>query len=196
MPRWALGAAAAVPIALLVNGPKLNHAALRAVMARHAHGATVVFRSQLLAAVEDAPLQNGAGVGLILGGAAAGLCGLLVLLLSLLLSGSARRLMLARMSTMGLTAGQGRVAGVVESLPQLLSVLVGGVACAVALVPLTGSVLSFGVFTGSGASVPVRVEPGWLVVAGLGLLVLEVVVLAGQSVLADRGAPRLLRMGE
>jgi diaminopimelate decarboxylase len=44
--------------------------------------------------------------------------------------------------------------------------------------------------------VPVRIEPGWLVVAGAGLLVLEVVVLAGQSVLVDRYAPVSLRMGE
>jgi putative ABC transport system permease protein len=120
----------------------------------------------------------------------------LVLLLSLLVSGSGRRLVLARMSTMGLSAGQGRVAGVVELLPQLVGVLVGGVGCAVALVPLTGPALSLGVFTGSAASVPVRVEPGWLVVAGLGLLVLEVVLLVGQSLVADRGAPGLLRMGE
>jgi putative ABC transport system permease protein len=118
------------------------------------------------------------------------------LLLSLLLSASAQRLALARMATMGLSAGQGRVLGLVELLPQLLAVLAGGVVCAAALVPLTGPALSLGIFTGSSSSVPVRIEPAWLAGAGLGLLVLELVVLAGQSTLADRYAPVLLRIGE
>ena len=68
--------------------------------------------------------------------------------------------------------------------------------CAAALVPLTGPALSLGIFTGSSSSVPVRVELVWLVGAGLGLLVLELVVLAGQSLLTDRYAAGSLRMGE
>jgi hypothetical protein len=40
------------------------------------------------------------------------------------------------------------------------------------------------------------VEPGWLAAAGAGLLVLEVVVLAGQTMVTDRTAARSLRMGE
>jgi hypothetical protein len=100
------------------------------------------------------------------------------------------------MATMGLSAGQGRVLGLVELLPQLLSVLAGGVACAAALVPLTGPALSLGIFTGSSSGVPVRIEPAWLAGAGAGLLVLELVLLTGQSLLTDRYAPALLRMGE
>jgi putative ABC transport system permease protein len=119
-----------------------------------------------------------------------------VLLLSLLSSASARQLALARMSTMGLSGGQGRVLGLVELLPQLLAVLAGGLVCAVALVPVTGPALNLGIFTGSGSSVPVRVEPAWLVAAGIGLLALEIVTLTGQTLLTDRIAPRSLRMGE
>ncbi|MGH3303711.1 MAG: FtsX-like permease family protein, partial [Streptosporangiaceae bacterium] len=107
--RRALGAAAPVPSTLFVEGPDLNRAALRAAVARHAPGSSVLFRSQLLAGLEDAPLEHGADLAMTLGGAAAACCSLLVLLLSLLLSASARRLALARMSTMGLSAGQGRV---------------------------------------------------------------------------------------
>jgi putative ABC transport system permease protein len=196
LPRRALGNAAPPPSTLLVRGSHLNQAALRAAVARYAPGASVVFRSQLAAALEDEPLQHGAVIAMTLGGAAAGVCGLLVLLLSLLLSASARRLVLVRMSTMGLSGGQGRLLGVVELLPQLVAVVVGGLVCAVVLVPLVGPALSLGVFTGSGGSVAVVVEPAWLVVAGVGLVVLAVVTVAGQTVLTDRGAARSLRIGE
>jgi putative ABC transport system permease protein len=196
LPRQALGALAPAPSTLLVAGPHLNHPALAAAIARHGPGGTVVYRSVLLAGLQSAPLQHGAYLALGLGAAAAGCCCLLVLVLSLSASASARRPALARMATMGLSARQGRVLGLVELLPQLLAVLVGGVVSAVALVPLTAPALSLGIFTGSGSGVPVRVEPVWLAGAGVGLLVLELVVLAGQALLADRHAPALLRMGE
>jgi putative ABC transport system permease protein len=196
LPRQALGAAAPPPTMLFVRGQNLNEAALRAVVARQGPGASVVFRSGLLAGLERAPLQHGAYLALALGAAAAACCGLLVLLLSLLLSASARALALARMSTMGLSGGQSRVLGVVELLPQLVAVLVGGLGCAVALVPLIGPALSLSGFTGSGASVAVTVEPEWLVVAGAGLVVLAVATLLGQTMLTDRNAARSLRIGE
>jgi putative ABC transport system permease protein len=196
LPRQAFGALAPPPTALLVNGPDLNAAALRAAVARQGPGARVVFRSALLAGLELAPLQHGAYLAMTLGGIAAGICGLLVLLLSLLLSASARRLALARMSTMGLSAGQARLLGLVELLPQLLAVVAGGLACAVALVPLIGPALNLEVFTGSMVGVPVQLEPEWLVVAGVGLVVLAVVTVAGQTMLTDRAAARSLRMGE
>ncbi|HXZ66667.1 MAG TPA: FtsX-like permease family protein [Streptosporangiaceae bacterium] len=194
--RQALGDAAPPPSSLLVEGPDLNQAALRAAVARHAPGGTVVFRSALVAGLEDAPLQHGAVLAITLGGAAAGLCGLLVLVLSLLLSAPARELALARMSTMGLSATQGRVLGLVELAPQLLAVLAGGLACAAALVPLTGPALGLSVFTGSAGEVPVRVEPAWLVAAGAGLVVLAAVTVAGQAMLTDKNAARSLRIGE
>jgi putative ABC transport system permease protein len=196
LPRRALGVVAPQPSTLLVDGPHLNEAALRAAVARQGPGGTVVFRSQVLAGLELAPLQHGAYLAMTLGGIAAGVCGLLVLLLSLLLSASPRRLALARMSTMGLSAGQARLLGLVELLPQLLAVVVGGLGCAVALVPLIGPALSLGVFTESTSSVPVQVAPEWLVVAGVGLVVLAVVTVTGQTMLTDRTAARSLRIGE
>jgi putative ABC transport system permease protein len=196
LPRQALGDTAPLPSSLLVAGQHLSQPGLAAAIARYGPGGTVVYRSALLAGLTGAPLQHGAYLALGLGAAAAGCCCLLVLLLSLLLSVSARRVALARMATMGLSAGQGRVLGLVELLPQLVAVVAGGLVCAAALVPLTGPALSLGVFTGSGGSVPVRVELVWLVGAGVGLLVLELVVLAGQSLVSDRFAAGSLRMGE
>jgi hypothetical protein len=64
------------------------------------------------------------------------------------------------------------------------------------LVPLIGPALSLGVFTGSGSSVPVRVEPWWLVAGGAGLLVLAAAAVAVQTLLTGRTAARSLRMGE
>ncbi len=184
------------PDSLLVTGQSLNEPALRAAVARHDAGATIVFRSRLLDRLAAAPLRQGAYLALALGAGAAACCCLLVLLLSLLLSASGRRRALARMTTMGLSAAQARLVSVVELLPQLLAVLAGGLACAVALVPATGPALSLTVITGSASSVPVQIEPLWLVAVGAGLLVLAIVTLTGQTMLTDRDAPRSLRMGE
>jgi putative ABC transport system permease protein len=196
VPRQALGVAAPRLNTLLVGGPDLNRAMLAAAVARYGRGASVLLRSGLLARIQRAPLQRGAYLALALGAVAAAWCGMLVLMLSLLLSASVRRPALARMNTMGLSGGQSRLLAVVELLPHLLAVLTGGLACAAALVPLTGPALNLGIFTGSGGSVPVRVEPDWLVAAGAGLLVLALVTLTGQTMLTGRTAPRSLQMGD
>jgi putative ABC transport system permease protein len=195
LPRQPLGGAAPAPATLLIKGPGLNQAALAAAVARYGAGGSIVLRSQLAAALRRAPLQRGAYLALALGAVAAACCGLLVLLLSLLLSASARRLALARMTTMGLSPGQARALGLVELLPQLLAVLAGGLGSAAALVPLTGPALNLGVF-GAAGSVAVRVEPQWLVTAGAGLIVLALLTLSGQTMLTERTAAVSLRMGE
>jgi putative ABC transport system permease protein len=195
LPRQALGTAATPPTMLLVRGPDLNTAALAAAVTRYGQGATVVLRSHLAAALQRAPLQRGAYLALALGALAAAGCGLLVLLLSLLLSASARRLALARMTTMGLSGGQARLLGLVELLPQLLAVVAGGLGSAAALVPLIGPALNLGIF-GAAGSVAVRIEPQWLVIAGAGLIVLALLTLSGQTMLTDRTAAGSLRMGE
>ncbi|MBO0835049.1 MAG: hypothetical protein J2P28_05940, partial [Actinobacteria bacterium] len=192
--RAALGSAAPQPNALLVSGSHLNRAAIAAAVARYGRGATVVYRSRLLAGLQSAPLQHGAYVALALGGAAAVLCGLLILLLSLLLSAPSRKLTLAWMSTMGLSARQGRTVAVLEALPQLLAVLVGGAAAAAGLGPLLGPALSLSVFTGSGSSVPVRIDPAWLAAAAASVLVLAFLTLTGQTAVTSHNAARSMRM--
>jgi putative ABC transport system permease protein len=184
------------PDSLLVTGQSLNERDLRAAVAPHDAGATIVFRSRLLAKLAAVPLRRGAYLALALGGAAAACCGLLVLLLALLLSASGREPALARMNTMGLSARQARLMVFIELLPQLLGVLAGGLVCAVALVPALGPALGLTAITGSASSVPVRIEPVWLVAAGAGLVVLAILTLTGQTMLTDRIAARSLRMGE
>ena len=187
---------AGAPDTMLVVGAAMDQSALRAAVARYDAGASIVFRSRLLTGLEAAPLSHDAYLTFAVGAAAAACCCLLVLLLSLLLSARARELSIARMTTMGLSAAQGRWLGLIELLPQLLAVLVGGLVSAVALVPLIGPALSLAVFTGSSGSVAVRIEPAWLAATASGLLVLAVVTLTGQELLTDRNAARSLRIGE
>jgi putative ABC transport system permease protein len=196
MDRRAAGSLAGAPDALLVAGPGVNQSALRAVVARYAAGATIVFRSRLLAGLQAAPLRRGAYQALALGAVAAACCGLLVLLLSLLLSARSREQALARIAAMGLSAAQARLLVFIELLPQLLAVLAGGLACALALVPALGPALSLAAITGAAGSVPVQVEPAWLAVTGLALLVLALAALTGQTLLTSRNASRSLRMEE
>ncbi len=181
---------------LLVAGPALSAFALRSAVAQHSPGATVVFRSRLLDGLAAAPLRHGAYLALLLGAFAAACCGLLVLLISLLLSAPSRRLVLVRLNTMGLSRAQGRLAVLVELLPQLLAVLAGGVACAVALGPALGPALNLTGFTGSAVGVPILLEPAWLAGTGLALLVLLLVVLTGQTSAARQPTARSLAKGE
>jgi putative ABC transport system permease protein len=194
VPRQLLAAADPAPDMLLVVGSGISQHALTAAVARYAPAAKIVSRAGRLAALEDSPLQHGAYLALALGGAAAVFCGLLVLLLSLLLSAPSRQLTLARMSTMGLSAGQGRLIAVLEAVPQLLAVLVGGAATAAAMGPLLGPALSLSVFTGSPDSVPVRIEPVWLAAAAAGLLVLAIGTLTTQTAVTSHQAARSVRM--
>jgi putative ABC transport system permease protein len=196
VPRSVAGLYVPPPSTMLVVGPSLNGRVLTAAVAKwHIAGAVVILRSQLLAALQKAPLQRSAYAELAVGGAAAAIGCLLVLLLTLMLSGQSREMTLARASTMGMSAAQGRWLALIEALPQILSVVVGGLVSALALVPLVGPTLGLSVFTGSAASVSVRVEPAWLAATAVALLVLAIVTVTGQMVLASRQAPRSLRIG-
>jgi putative ABC transport system permease protein len=196
LPRSAASAYAPPLSAMLVAGPSLDGGALTAAVAKwHVPGATVILRSRLLAALAHAPLQRGTYSELAFGGDAAAIGCLLVLLLTLMLSGQSRQMTLARASTMGLSAAQGRWLALLEALPQIVSVLAGGFISAIALVPLVGPALDLSVFTGSAASVSVRAEPVWLAGTAIALLVLAMVTVAAQTVVASRQAPRSLRIG-
>ena len=107
----------------------------------------------------EAPLQRGAYAELAVGGDAAAVGCLLVLLLTLMLSAQSRQMTLARATTMGMSAAQGRWLTLIEALPQILSVVIGGLVCALALVPLVGPTLGLLSSPSQRAAVPVRVEP-------------------------------------
>jgi putative ABC transport system permease protein len=199
LPRSALNAAALAqlsPDAVLIGGTDLDEGALTAAVARwQVNGTQVTLRSHLQTALARAPLQRGAYSELMVGGDAAAVGCLLVLLLTLMLSAQSRQMTLARATTMGMSMAQGRWLTLIEALPQILSVVLGGLICAVALVPLVGPTLGLAVFTESSSAVPVRVEPLWLTVTALGLLILAIATLTGQTALASRRAPRSLRIG-
>ena len=196
LPASALGAYAPVPDAMLVAGPNLDDHALTSLVARwRDQGASVMLQSRVLAGLETAPVQQDAYLELLLGGVAAAVGCLLVLLLVLLMSARSRQLTLARTATMGLSMAQGRWLTLVESTPQLVAVLIGGIACALGLAPLVGPALDLAVFTGSATPVPVRSAPAWVAVTSIGLLVLAIATVSIQTMLTDREVSRSVRIG-
>jgi putative ABC transport system permease protein len=197
LPFWAAShlSAQKSPTELLVTGPRLDDQALTATAARVVPGAAITFRTRVLAGLAGAALPHGAYVAFALGsGVAAGFC-VIVLMLSLVLAARSRALTLARLSTMGLGTGQGRLLVIAEALPPVLAAAVAGVACALALVPLLGPVLDLSVFTGSAAAVPVRADLVALAIPAAGLIILAVATLSAQAIAASRrGAASALRI--
>jgi hypothetical protein len=196
LPAWAENTTLP-PTMLLLSGPRIDQAELTAVAARTAPAAIVTFRSAIQAALASAPLPQAAYVTYAQGSAAAALFCVLVVLISLLLGGRARELVDARLATMGLSAWQARQLGIVEAVPFILAAAAGGVAAAVALVPLIGPELNLSVFTGGSASVSIQPDVTALAVAAGGLVLLALGTLACQAVAAHRrGVARSLRVGE
>jgi putative ABC transport system permease protein len=196
LPASALGAFAPVPDAMLIAGPNLDDHALTSLVARwRGQGGSLMLRSSVLAGLESAPVQQDTYNELLLAGIAAAIGCLLVLLLVLLLSAQSRQLTVARAVTMGLSMAQSRWLTLVESTPQLVAVLIGGLVCALGLAPLVGPALDLAAFTGSATPVPVRIEPAWLAVTSIGLLVLAMATVSIQTILTDREIPRSLRIG-
>jgi putative ABC transport system permease protein len=198
IPDWALrGGAAQPPNMMLVTGPHLDEPKLTAAAHRAALGSNVTFRSGVLAGLTGAPLPHGAGTAFTEVVAAAAGFSLLILLITLILSARSREFTLARLRVMGLSQAQARWLVTIETLPQVLAAMVGGVAAAWALALLVGPAISLSAFTGTGASVPVRVEPVPLAGAAVALVLLTLLALAGQVIIADRrGATRALRIAE
>ena len=197
LPQWALGARTPSPGAMAIRGPQLDAAALIAATHHAVPGAQVTLRSQLLATISGAPLPHGGFVTFAQGAAAAAGFSLLVLALTLVLSARSRELTLARLVTMGLGPSQSRRITAVELLPAILAAAVGGIVCALALVPLVGSAIDLAAFTGTPVTVPLRAQPLAIGVAAIGLLLLAALTLTIQNRLArSRGTAQALRVGQ
>jgi putative ABC transport system permease protein len=199
MPSWALPAATRTqpPGLMLITGPRLDGAALTSAAHRLVSGSVVTLRATALAGLADSPLPRGTYLGYAAGlGAAAGFS-VVVLLLDLALGAEERKMTLARLATMGMSAGQARRLTLMETLPAVLVAALAAVAGALVLVPLTGPVLNLSVFTGSAASVPIR--PGW---AALGVPIAALVGLAVATLLLHiqverrRGVTAAMRVGQ
>ena len=185
------------PSLMLVDGSGLDAARLRADVSRELPGGTVTLRSAALAAITGAPVPRAAQVALAQGMAAAAGFGVLVLLLSLVLSARTRDMTLARLATMGMRRWQAQLVLAAETLPQVVAAAVGGIACAWLLVPLVGPSVNLAAFTQVGPGVAVVSAPGPLVASAIGLVLAALLVLAAQAVVTyRRGSARALRIDD
>jgi putative ABC transport system permease protein len=197
LPAWALGNRAPRPAVIALQGPNLDTGALARLVRQTLPGARITLRSRLLDAIAAEPLPHGGLITLAQGAAAAGVFSLLILLLMMVLSARSRVLTLARLDTMGLGPTQSRRIAVVESLPLILAAVLGGMLCALALVPLAGPAVDLAAFTGNQAGVPLRADPLALGAVTGGLLLLAGVALMIQDQLARRqGVSQALRAGD
>lgn len=196
VPVAVVSSSAGPPAMMLVVGANLDERALTAAVRDLGRAASVSFRSPVLAALENAPLQHGAYLAFVLASVVALVLSVLVLVLALVIGGRSRQLTVARMSAMGMSGGQRRRLVIVEILPQVLAAVLGGTACAALLAPLLGPSLDLSVFTGTSASVPVRIDPEFLGGAALALTVLGLLTLIVQTAIAGRTTASSLRIGE
>ena len=179
------------PTLMLVTGPQIDQAALSAAVRRTTPGASVSYRSAVLAGLSGAPLQHAAGEFFAEGVAVAAALAVVTLLLGLGMGARARNHALARLRVLGLARGQSRVMLAAQLLPQVIGAVAGGLLCAVLLAPLIGPDLDLSVFTGSSVSVPVRPDYLSLALPAAGLLVLALAALGIQAAADGRTSAAL-----
>jgi putative ABC transport system permease protein len=197
VPLQALEPSPAGPDLMLVAGPHLDVAQLSAVVGRALPGGSVTSRAAALAALTTAPVPQAAQAALTQGVVAAAGFGVLILLLSLLLTARTREMTLAFLATMGLRRWQAELLLAAETLPPVLAAAIGGIACAWLLAPLVGPALNLAAFSGSGTAVAVTPAVVPLVASAAGLVLAALLVLAAQAVITyHRGSTRALRIAD
>jgi hypothetical protein len=196
LPLSALGSGSPGTNLVLVSGPGLNEARLSAAVRAAPPGTSLMFRAAALAALTAAPVTQAAQTALVQGMAAAAGFGVLVLLLSLLLTAGTRETTLAALATMGLRRWQAQLLLATETLPPVATAAIGGIACATLLAPLVGPSLNLAAFSGTGSAVVVTPVGFPLAASALGLLLAALLVLAVQAVITYRGSARALRIAD
>jgi putative ABC transport system permease protein len=157
----------------------------------------VTLRATALAALTKAPVLQAAQTALTQGLVTAAGFGVLVLLLSLLLTGRTRDMTLARLATMGLRRWQAQLLLATETLPPVVAAAIGGVACAWLLAPLIGPSLNLAAYSGTGSAIAVTPAAFPLVACAAGLVLGALLVLAVQAVITyHRGSARALRIAD
>jgi len=193
----ATGNARQPPTLMLVNGSGLDEHKLSALVSRYLPGASVQYRSSVLAGLSKSPLPRNAYLAFAAGSLTAAGFSLLVLLITLVLGARSRELTLARLGAMGLLSAQGRWLIIAEALPQVLAATIGGIACAVTLASVVGPSLQLSVFAGTTSAIQIQTEPLLLAAVAIGLVLLALATLAAQGAVAARhGSARALRIGE
>jgi putative ABC transport system permease protein len=197
VPLRALGPSPPEPGLMLVTGSRLDAARLSALVHRALPGGSVTLRATALAGLTTAPVLQAAQDALTQGLATAAGFGVLVLLLSMLLTARSREMTLARLATMGLRRWQAQLLLATETLPPVVAAAAGGVACAWLLAPLVGPSLNLAEVSGTGASVAVTPAVFPLLASAAGLVLAALVVLAAQAVITYyRGSARALRIAD
>jgi putative ABC transport system permease protein len=180
------------PNLILLSGSAIDRTRLAAVVASRITGSTITYRASVLASLAGSPLQHGAALIVVLTLAEAAVLGLFIVLLGLALGAAERELTLARLTVMGHERDTRLV--MAEAMPAVITAVVAGGVCALALPHLIGSSIDFSAFAGT--SVPVHFEPD---VTALGLpaaaiVLLAVAVLAAEArTLRRRGIAGILR---
>jgi putative ABC transport system permease protein len=164
-------AGAAAPNMLLVTGSAINDARLTAVANRVIPDNIITFRTAVLASLGSSPLQHGAGLIITLTIVTAAAFGLFIVILGLALGAPERGLTLARLTVMGHERTTGLV--MAEAMPAMITAVIAGAVCAVALPRVIASAIDLSAFTGSSA--PVQLQPDAL---ALGLPAAIIIVLA------------------
>ncbi len=197
VPQEPLGTSPPGPDLMLVAGPRLDGARLSAVVHRAQPDASVTLRSTALAALRSAPVLQAARTALTQGLATAAGFGVLILLMSLLLTAQTRELTLVSLATMGLRRWQAQLLLAAEMLPPVVAAAIGGVACAWLLAPLVGPSLNLAAFSGTGSAIVVTPAIFPLAASAVGLVLAALLVLAVQIVIIYyRGSARALRIAD
>jgi putative ABC transport system permease protein len=182
---------------MLVAGPRLDAARLSAVVYNSQPDASVTLRATALAALTAAPVLQAARTALTQGLATAAGFGVLILVMSLLLTAQTRELTLASLATMGLRRWQAQLLLAAETLPPVVAAAIGGIACAWLLAPLVGPSLNLAAFSGTGSAIAVTPAAFPLVASAAGLVLAALLVLAIQAVITYyRGSARALRIAD
>jgi putative ABC transport system permease protein len=197
LPLQASGPGPSEPNLMLVTGSGLDGARLSATVSHALPGASVTLRAPALAALTTAPVLQAAQTALTQGLATAAGFGVLVLLLSLLLTAQTREITLAALATMGLRRWQAQLLLAAETLPPVVAAAIGGVACAWLLAPLVGPSLNLAAYSGTGSAIVVTPAAFPLVAAAAGLVLAALLVLAVQAMITyHRGSARPLRIAD
>jgi putative ABC transport system permease protein len=197
VPLTALGPRPPGPDLVLISGPGLDAARLRAVVRRALPGASVTSRAAALAALTTAPVLRAAQTALALGLATAAGFGAAILLLSLLLTARTRETTLAALATMGLRRRQAQLLLAAETLPPVVAAAIGGVGCAWLLAPLVGPALNLAAVSGTRSAIVVTPAAAPLAAAAAGLVLAALFVLAAQATITYyRGSTRALRIAD
>ena len=181
---------------MLLAGESIDRAQLNAVARRTVPGVVVTFRSDVLSALTNGPLQHGAFTLFSLAVGVAAILGLAVMLLELALGSSEREATLARLATMGLGEGQRAWVVALEVLPAVVAAAVAAWACALALPQVLAPDIDLSVFTGSTVTVKLAADVVSVALPLIGLAVLAAVALGIEIRSGRRRGAAALRVGE